>query len=212
MWTESDTIASMWNAVRRPRNAEWEQVDRRLREYARHRSALDAAEAFDLVRAEQMKIYVCFGYATHYEYMERVLGYGPHAARERMRVARALTTLPETTAALARGEVTYSAVRELTRVATAETEADWLASTRGMVANQVERAVAQHRLGDRPEDPRRPDLRTRMTMGPPAHAPVAAKSPDPVLQRGPTRQDGVAEHEGSPSWDKQCETPRPGTP
>ncbi len=30
-------------------NAEWQEVDRRLREYARHRSALDAAEAFDLV-------------------------------------------------------------------------------------------------------------------------------------------------------------------
>jgi hypothetical protein len=37
-------------------DAEWEQVDRRLREYARHRSSLDAAEFFDLVRAEQLKI------------------------------------------------------------------------------------------------------------------------------------------------------------
>jgi hypothetical protein len=82
---------------------EWREVDRRLREYARHRSALDAAEAFDLMRAEQLKIHVLFGYVTIYEYMERVLGYGPHAARERMRVARSLATLPETTAALARG-------------------------------------------------------------------------------------------------------------
>jgi hypothetical protein len=82
--------------------AEWELVDRRLREYTRHRSALDAAELFDLVRAEQMRIYVFFGYVTLYEYMERVLGYGPHAARERMRVARALVALPETSTALAR--------------------------------------------------------------------------------------------------------------
>ena len=64
--------------------AAWKQVDRRLREYAHHRSALDAAELFDLVRAEQMKIYVFFGYVTLYEYMERALGYGPHAARERV--------------------------------------------------------------------------------------------------------------------------------
>ena len=41
--------------------AEWKAVDRRLREHARHRSALDAVEAFDLLRAEQLKIYVCFG-------------------------------------------------------------------------------------------------------------------------------------------------------
>jgi hypothetical protein len=34
---------------------EWQEVDRRLREYARHRASLDAAEAFDLLRAEQIK-------------------------------------------------------------------------------------------------------------------------------------------------------------
>ena len=141
---------------------EWHEVDRRLREYARHRSALDAAEAFDLVRAEQMKIYIFFGFVTLYEYMERVLGYGPHAARERMRVARALAALPEVTAALARGDLTFSAVRELTRVATAETETAWLAATDGMVANQVERLVTGHRPGDHPEDPTDPDLRPRV--------------------------------------------------
>ena len=143
-------------------NAEWQEVDRRLREYARHRSALDAAEAFDLVRAEQLKIYVSFGFVSLYEYMERVLGYKPHTARERMRVARALAALPETTAALARGALSYSAVRELTRVATAETEADWLAQTEGLVANQIESLVANHRPGDRPDDPTDPDLRPRV--------------------------------------------------
>jgi len=143
-------------------DAEWQQVDRRLREYARHRSALDAAEAFDLVRAEQLKIYVGFGCVSLYEYIERVLGYGPHAARERMRVARSLATLPETAAALARGALTYSGVRELTRVATPETEADWLAQAEGLVTNQIESLVANHRPGDRPEDPTVPDLRPRV--------------------------------------------------
>src|SRR5262249_34194760 len=111
--------------------AEWQEVDRRLREYARHRSALDAAETFDLVRAEQLKIYVSFGFVSLYEYLERVLGYKPHTARERMRVARALAALPETTAALARGALSYSAVRELTRVATAETQSRLAGPGRG---------------------------------------------------------------------------------
>jgi hypothetical protein len=143
-------------------HAEWQEVDRRLREYARHRSALDAAEAFDLVRAEQLKIYVSFGFVSLYEYLERVLGYKPHTARERMRVARALAALPETTAALARGALSYSAVRELTRVATAETEADWLVQAEGLAANQIESLVANHRPGDRPDDPTDPDLRSRV--------------------------------------------------
>jgi hypothetical protein len=142
--------------------AEHEAVHRRLCEYARHRSALDAAEAFDLVRAEQFKIYAFHACATHYEYMERVLGYGPHAARERMRVARALVGLPETTAALARGELSYSAVRELTRVATDETETAWLERAKGLVVNQIERLVAHHQRGDRPDDPPDPNLRPRV--------------------------------------------------
>ena len=95
---------------------EWRDVDRRLHEYARHRASLDAAEAFDLLRAEQIKLHFLHGFATMYEYLERVLGYGPHAARERMRVARTLVKLPQTTAALARGQLTYSAVRELTQI------------------------------------------------------------------------------------------------
>jgi hypothetical protein len=141
---------------------EWREVGRRLREYARHRASLDAAEAFDLVRAEQLKLHFLHGFATMYEYLERVLGYGPHAARERMRVARTLGKLPQTTAALARGALTYSAVRELTRVATAETEARWLAAAEGMAVNQIERLVAGHQPGDQPEDPTHPDLRPRV--------------------------------------------------
>jgi PAS domain-containing protein len=44
------------------------------------------------------------------------------AARERVRVARALGTLPALAEALARGELSYAKVRALTRVATPETE------------------------------------------------------------------------------------------
>jgi len=143
-------------------HAEWQQVDRRLREYRQHRSALDAAEALDLLRAEQLKIYIVFGYVRMFEYMERVLGYKPHTARERMRVARALATLPETTTALARGALTYSAVRELTRVATAETETDWLTAAEGLVIHQIEHLVANHHPGDRPSDPPDPELRPRV--------------------------------------------------
>jgi len=78
------------------------------------------------------------------------------------RVPRSLARLPEITSALARGELSYSAVRELTRVATAETETEWLAATQGLVVNQIERLVAGHEPGDRPDDPTHPDLRPRV--------------------------------------------------
>jgi hypothetical protein len=153
--------------------SEWLAVHRRLRAYSRHRATLDAAEAFDLVRAEQMKLHLQYGFVTIYEYMERELGYGAHVAHERMRVARALARLPETAAALSRGELMYSAVRELTRVAMADTEGEWLAASKGMAVNQIERLVAGHQPGDRPDDPTVPDLRPRMVrveMTPEAYA------------------------------------------
>ena len=57
------------------------------------------------------------------------------AAREKVRVARALGTLPLLTQALARGELSYAKVRALTRVATPETEARLLGVGRAGTAS-----------------------------------------------------------------------------
>jgi hypothetical protein len=52
------------------------------------------------------------------EYLERELGYSPQVGIERMRVAHALAELPQIEACLGAGQLAFSAVRELTRVAT----------------------------------------------------------------------------------------------
>jgi 5-methylcytosine-specific restriction endonuclease McrA len=77
------------------------------------------------------------------------VGLEPGAARERVRVARALGTLPALAEALARGELSYAKVRALTRVATPETEARLLAVGRAGTAHQVERIVQGWRRVDR---------------------------------------------------------------
>src|SRR5262245_53048172 len=50
------------------------------------------------------------------------LGIDLGAAREKLRVAHALEKLPRISGAMARGELSYSKVRAITRVASAETE------------------------------------------------------------------------------------------
>lgn len=77
------------------------------------------------------------------------VGLDPGAARERVRVARALGSLPHLAEALARGELSYAKVRALTRVATPETEARLLALGRAGTAEQVERIVRGWRRMDR---------------------------------------------------------------
>ena len=107
----------------------WQAVDRALRTIARRRAALDANEARWL--REALHIWRPLGMVSALDYMERVLGYGPRAAQERLRVARALGALPQLTAALTGGELPFSAVRELTRVATPATEEAWARAAAG---------------------------------------------------------------------------------
>ena len=76
------------------------------------------------------------------------------AARERVRVARALGTLPLLAHALASGELSYAKVRALTRVATPETEARLLAVGRAGTAAHVERIVRGWRRMDRQAEAR----------------------------------------------------------
>src|SRR5690606_29666117 len=75
-----------------------------------------------------------------------------HTTTERLRVASALEALPQTSQALRRGDISFSAAREVTRVATADTEAKWLAGAQHKTVREVERLVKGHRLGDSPED------------------------------------------------------------
>jgi len=81
------------------------------------------------------------------------------AARERVRVARALETLPLLAEALARGELSYAKVRALTRVATPETEPRLLGVGRAGTAAHVERIVRGWRLVDRRAEARETALR-----------------------------------------------------
>jgi hypothetical protein len=142
--------------------ADWQTVDRALRTLARRRAVLDAEEARWLREAEACQIWRPLGMVSALDYMERVLGYGPRAAQERLRVARALGTLPQLTAALAHGELPFSAVRELTRVATPATEAAWRDTAMGKNLRQIEELVADHRPGDHPDDPADPEARTHV--------------------------------------------------
>jgi hypothetical protein len=73
-------------------------------------------------------------------------------AREHVRVARALEELPKTGSAMARGELSFSQVRALTRVAEAETEADLLDLATGCTTAQLERMVRAWKKGSRADE------------------------------------------------------------
>jgi len=71
-------------------------------------------------------------------------GIGMNAAREKIRVARSLAELPKISAAFERGEVSYSKVRAMTRVATADNEHYLLSIARAGTAAHVEGLVRRY--------------------------------------------------------------------
>jgi hypothetical protein len=72
-------------------------------------------------------------------------GLDMRAARDRVRVARALETLPVITEAFGEGRLSYSKVRALVRVATPENEASLVMIAEHATASQVERTVRTYR-------------------------------------------------------------------
>jgi hypothetical protein len=136
-----------------------EQIHRRLKRIAKVRGALDLEEAASLRDAEAACIWRRYGCASLLEYMERELGYTPRAAMERLRVAKLIDELPQIREAMLQGELSFSAVRELTRVATAETEGEWLAACGEMNQRELEELVSGHKRGNRPTDRPDPALR-----------------------------------------------------
>jgi Holliday junction resolvase RuvA-like protein len=112
-----------------------------------------------LLAAERLGVHKRAGHASLREYADRVVGLSERQTNERLRVGRALVTLPRLDAALASGALPWSAVRELTRVGTAATEEEWIVWAKGRRMRQIETAVATRRAGDRPTDRADPELR-----------------------------------------------------
>ncbi|RYZ03966.1 MAG: HNH endonuclease [Myxococcales bacterium] len=97
-----------------------------------------------------------FGYGSFVQYVERLLGYAPRVTHDKVRVAEALQALPQLSRELQEGTVNYSQARELTRVATPQTEKSWLKHARGRTAREVEKLVSGRLPGSLPDGPVEP--------------------------------------------------------
>ena len=127
------------------------ELDRLGDEIAELSVHLEAASArlLDLIRDFDTRGGWNNGFRSCAEWLSWRVGLDLGAAREKVRVARAIATLPRLAQALARGELSYAKVRALTRVATPETEERLLAIGRAGTAEHVERIVRGWRRMDR---------------------------------------------------------------
>jgi hypothetical protein len=130
------------------RTAELDRLGDDIAELSAHLEAA-TARLLDLIREFDARAGWNTGFRSCADWLSWRVGLDLGAARERVRVARALGSLPLLAQALARGELSYAKVRALTRVATAETEARLLNVGRSGTAAHVESIVRGWRRVDR---------------------------------------------------------------
>jgi len=130
----------------------WLQAHEALQRLAVSRAELDFEEGQRLRAALLAQAHVRLGYGSFVEYIERLFGYSSRLTYEKLRVAEALEQLDGMATVLRDGQLSWSVVRELTRVATPETEREWLTCAAGLTAREVQQRVSGHRPGSRPED------------------------------------------------------------
>jgi hypothetical protein len=138
------------------------------------------------------------------------IGIGPAAAREHVRVARALGELQLVDTAFAAGKISYAKVRAITRVATPETEQEFLNIAMYATASQIEKLTAAYRRTRvDPSEPAR-DLRRFVRRAdtasgmvrielqlPPEQANVVWEAMSAALEIGRSERKGVSAETGA---------------
>lgn len=93
---------------------------------------------------DRAKAYERHGLANTAQWLNWQCGIGAVAAREKVRIARALEHLPEIADAFAKGEISYSKVRAMTRVATPANEQVLVHVAQHGTAAHVEKLVSKY--------------------------------------------------------------------
>jgi 5-methylcytosine-specific restriction endonuclease McrA len=138
--------------------APWVEAHEAVLAVAKERAGLERREGTSLLRAHRERVHQHLGYGAFAEYTDRHLGYCHRTTADKLRTAEALEQLPELAREQQEGRLHASAVRELARVATAETESAWIEAARGRRVREIERMVSGRARGDSPTSAPRPEL------------------------------------------------------
>lgn len=141
-----------------------DEVDAMLRTFEAKQSEMDWAIGEWLIAADELKVHIRFGCANFCEYVGRIFGWNWRQALQRLDTAKRLRGLPALCDRLRDGRLPWSAVREVARVATPETEAEWLQRIEGKTIREIEPMVAGFDEGDRPDKEKDPRKRVKRVI------------------------------------------------
>ena len=126
-----------------------EALEQQLTTLAGHLNAGNYRFLKLLAEFERCNGHVGWGIASCAHWLSWKCGLSLVASRDRVRVARALESLPQISAAMERGTISYCKARALTRVATPENEALLVQIAEHSTVSHVEKIVRLHQGADR---------------------------------------------------------------
>ena len=112
-----------------------------------------------LLAAARSDVHRALGFATAVQYGASVTSMSLRQVRERLRVGKALESLPTLARSFASGALSYAKVRELTRVATEDTEETWVKEAKLLTAGAVQELCSGRVAGDVPSSPAKEEAR-----------------------------------------------------
>lgn len=122
-----------------------ERIEAEITELAGHINAATCRWLCLVAELDRREGWASWGAKSCAHWLSWRCSVSPNAAREQVRVARRLAELPAITAAFAAGELSFSKVRALSRVAAPETEEELLGIARHATAAQIEVMVRSYR-------------------------------------------------------------------
>lgn len=151
-----------------------------------------------LLLLSETKLYLMLGYSSIFQYAEKHFDYHRSYTYESLRAAKALGELPRVLEAFDQGNLSYSRVLEkITRVATAETEEEWLlfsySKTFAELKAEVKDAVDKNRKRSRKDAYGLPGVKSKITfeLSPTEHDLASLPFGAPLGRRGSAHRSQV---------------------
>ena len=142
---ETTATQSVWDRPGPDGSPSLAELDSAIAELSAHIDAATHRQLALIAEFDRREGWAAGGFLSCAHWLNVRIGLGLVAARERVRVARALEQLPRISEAMSRGKLSYSKARAMTRIATPENEGDLLALARSAPASHVERVVREYR-------------------------------------------------------------------
>jgi len=122
-----------------------ERLEAEITESSAHLAAAECRWLLMIAEFDRRDGAACWGALSTAHWLNWRCGLALGAGRERVRVGRRLSELPAITTAFATGQLSYSKVRALTRVATPADEARFVELALAMTAEHLERLLRAYR-------------------------------------------------------------------